>query len=74
MVINNIARIKVRADCSVVMQQSYERYQLKTQIFDVIQEIEYLSVVPDPSVKADASVVLVEDVVLNSLFIFGVRH
>lgn len=56
------------------MKQSYQRYQLKTQIFDVIQEIEYLSIVSDPSVEADAPIILVEDVMLNCLLVVVVGH
>ena len=66
--------MKIRADRSIVMKQSYQRYQLKTQIFDMIQEIEYLSIVPDPSVEADASIIFVEDVMLNCLLVVVVRH
>ena len=43
-------------------------------IFDMIQEIEYLSIVPDPSVEADASIIFVEDVMLNCLLEVVVRH
>lgn len=40
----------------------------------MIQEIEYLSVMPDSSFKANASVIFIEDVMFDGLFIFGVRH
>ena len=52
------------------MQQPDQRYKLQPQVFDVIQIIEDLAVVPDPSVKTDATIVLVEDVVFNELFVF----
>ena len=40
----------------------------------MIQKIEYLAVVPNPSVQTNATIVLVEDMVLDNLFIFGIRY
>mgnify|MGYP007025666790 FL=1 len=57
-----------------MMQQPDQRYQLQSQIFDVIEIVEDLAVVPNPSVETDSAIVLVQDVVLHDLIVFAIGN